>query len=52
MDTQEEECIEKIGKFEWIWYEEMVTRVHNCIQKAGKGPVIIPSGTRIFAMSY
>ena len=50
MDTQEEECIGKVGQLEWSWYHEMLTQVDNYIQKAGKDPVIIPGGTSIFAM--
>ena len=50
MDTQVDKCIEKVMEFEWIGCDEMVTQVANCIEDEAEGPLIVPGGTRIFAM--
>ena len=36
MDTKEEECIDKVGQFEWIWCNDMNTQEEQCIQKVGQ----------------
>ena len=51
MDTQVEKCIEKVKEFEWIGCDETVTQVANCIEDEAEGLLIVPGGTRIFAMS-
>ena len=50
MDTQVDKCIKKVKEFEWIGYDEMVTQVANCIEDQAESPLIVPGGTRIFAM--
>ena len=50
MDTQVDKCIEKVKEFQWIGCDEMVTELANCIQDEAEGSLIVPGGTRIFAM--
>ena len=50
MDTQVEKCIEKVEEFEGIGCDEMVTQVGSSIEDEAEGPLIVPGGTRIFAM--
>ena len=41
---------ETVQEFEEIWCNEMVTQVANCIEDEAEDPLIVPSGTCIFAM--
>ena len=50
MDTQVEKRIEKVEEFEGIGCDEMVTQVGSSIEDEADGTLIVPSGTRIFAI--
>ena len=52
MDTLVEKCIEKVKELEGIGCDEMVTQVGSSIEDEAEGPLIVPSGIRIFAMPY
>ena len=50
MDTQVDKCIERVTEFKWIGCDEMVTQAANCIEDEAEVPLVVPGGTRIFAM--